>query len=131
MTRAAFLESIDRSPDPGDQAAALLRIVGKSLLIPAVVATRPWDQIGGRPDGKGEAGQRPGSHSPAKPGDDLAQIVGAGDPAVKTSVGDRIVCLARPAELAQRVVSSFVDDVTTEKEEQSGEKAGTDKQAGG
>ena len=70
----AFLRFL--SEHPGDEGAAVGRVVGEVLPVPAVVAARPGGQVRGREDAKGEPAERPRRHRPTGPLEDLAEIVG-------------------------------------------------------
>ena len=75
-----------------------------------MVCPCPGCQVGNCPHGECQTGQRPGGYCPAHPGEDFAEIVGAGYPAVHAAKGYLVFGLIVLTEVVQHLVGAAVDD---------------------
>ena len=61
------------------------------LPVPFVMADRPRDQVGGRPDREAQRGQIPAHQRKAEPLDDFSQVIGTRDNFEKPAARNGIV----------------------------------------
>jgi len=82
-------------------------------------------QVGHGPDGEGRSRQRPGGQGPARPFDDLAEIVGAGNVPEQAALGNLVVGFIGPPQVPEKIIG-LKESVNRNCQEEAGmkEKAG-------
>src|SRR5690606_1548901 len=102
--------------DVRDEGLAAGWVVGEVLAIPAMVLDRPRYEIRRCVQGEGESRQGPRRQGPTEPLHDLAQVVGAGDPAVRAAVRNLVAAPPRSPERRKGTAGGTVRGVSAGEE---------------